>query len=209
MEAVAAYAGVLVASYLYGAIPWGVVLGKALRGIDVRRHGSGNIGFTNTLRTMGAPLGFAVLVLDASKGALPVLLAPLLRDDPYLQVAGAVSAITGHTWPVFLHFRGGKGVATATGAIIAMAPLPALALCALSLPFMLITRYVSLTVLVFAPLLTAVMLGLAILDQTEYVYFAFIAAATAIVYYRHRDNIRRLRSGTESKLGQRTRRAAS
>lgn len=201
MENAAVYSAVIALSYLYGAIPWGLALGKTLRHIDVRQFGSGNIGFTNVLRTLGLRLAIVVLALDASKGVLPVLLTRLVSDDTSLQVTGAVAGIIGHTWPVYLRFRGGKGVATAVGAVAAMAPIPLLAVCAIGLPFLVLSRYVSLTVLIFAPVLTALMLALLLLDYTNAAYFLFVASATIIILYRHRDNIRRLRAGTESKIG--------
>ena len=200
MDVIAAYLLVISASYLYGAIPWGLVIGRAVRGVDIREHGSGNIGFTNVLRTLGPRLGFLVLALDLSKGALPVLASRLIWDDPYLQVAGAVAAVAGHTFPVYLRFKGGKGAATGIGAAIAMAPLPMLAIVAIGVPFLLVSRYVSLTVLIFGPLLSALMLVLLFMHLTQFAYFLFVATATVIIFYRHRDNIRRLRTGTESKL---------
>ena len=203
MSTVGAYALVIVASYLYGAIPWGFVVARGLYQTDIRQHGSGNIGFTNVLRTVGVRAGALVLFLDIGKGVLPVLTARLIWGDPNLQVAGAVAAVAGHSWPVYLGFRGGKGVATGSGAVLAMAPLPFLAIAAVGLPFLAVSRYVSLTVLIFAPAMSALMLALALLDLTSYSYFVFVAAATAIIVYRHRDNIRRLRAGTESKLGRR------
>lgn len=208
MAAVAVYAVVIIASYLYGAIPWGLIIGRASRGIDVRQHGSGNIGFANVQRSIGLPLALLVLAGDISKGVLPVLVSRLLWDDPNLQVAGAIAAVAGHTWPVYLRFRGGKGVATAAGAVITVAPGPASAVAAIALLFMFISRYVSLTVLIFAPILSALMLALALFGLTQYAYFVYVAAATAIIFYRHRENIQRLRAGTEAKLGQPLRKKA-
>ena len=209
MSTLGAYVLVIIASYLYGAIPWGFIVARGLYRIDIRRQGSGNIGFTNVLRTVGPRPAALVLMLDIGKGVIPVLTARLIWDDPNIQVAGAVAAVAGHSWPVYLGFRGGKGVAPGIGAVLAMAPLPFVAIAAVGLPFLAISRYVSLTVLIFAPAMTALMLALALLDLTSYSYFAFVATATAIIVYRHRDNIRRLRAGTESKLGQRAGEAAT
>ncbi len=208
MNAIAAYTIVLVAGYLYGAIPWGLIVGKTTSGVDVRQYGSGNIGFANFQRVAGLRLGVLVLLGDFSKGVLPIVLARLLRDDAYLEAAGAMAGLAGHTWPVYLRFKGGKGVATTAGAFLTMAPLAMIAVGAIGVLLAALTRYVSLPVLIVAPILTALMLALAIADLTQWAYVLFAAGATAVIYYRHRENIARLRAGTESKLGQRAERAA-
>ncbi len=209
MDSVAGYAGLIAFGYLYGAIPWGLIIGRLTRQIDVREHGSGNIGFANVQRLIGLPLGTLVLAGDVSKGALPTVLARLAGDDPWLEVAGASAGMIGHCWPVYLRFRGGKGVATGLGATAVIAPLPLIAVSLAGALFLATTRYVSLTVLVFAPIMGGLMLVLALLDQTSPAYASFVWLATAIIFLRHRENIRRLRAGTEAKLGQPLQRAAS
>ncbi len=203
MEAALEFAVVIGVAYLFGAVPWGIVVGRLFGGVDIREYGSGNIGFTNVLRVVGVVPGIITGVLDFSKGILPVLLPRLVSDDPWLQAAGAGAAVIGHTWPVFLGFRGGKGVATGMGAALAMGPLQVLAIAAIGLPLLAKVRYVSLMVLIFAPLLALMMIGLAIADLTSPAYATFVAAATALIYVRHRENIARLRAGTEAKIGQR------
>lgn len=120
---------VVVAAYLLGSIPVGLMMARA-RGIDIREKGSGNIGATNVARTIGKKLGAIVLVLDALKGATPVLVVLWLdldtRVDPFVMTATGFAAICGHCYPVWLHFRGGKGVATSLGVFLVVAPIVAL-----------------------------------------------------------------------------------
>ncbi len=122
-------AGALVVlGYLCGSLPFGVILTRALRGVDVRAQGSGNIGATNVTRVAGRKLGALVLLLDATKGALPVLAATLLLpDEPRVHVAVALAAFLGHVFPIWLKLRGGKGVATALGVLLVLVPWAALA----------------------------------------------------------------------------------
>ncbi|HWO94047.1 MAG TPA: glycerol-3-phosphate 1-O-acyltransferase PlsY [Dehalococcoidia bacterium] len=199
---------VIALSYAYGAVPWGLVIARATRGIDIRDYGSGNIGFTNALRVLPLPFALAVFALDLSKGVAPILLSRLVLDDAPLQASAGVAAIVGHVWPVFLRFKGGKGVATAAGGAFVLAPLPLLGLAAIALPFMFFTRYMSLTILIFAPLVSVVVLVLAILGLSQWAFFAYMAAGTLIIVFRHQENIARLRAGTESRLGQRAQRSA-
>jgi glycerol-3-phosphate acyltransferase PlsY len=120
-------AGLVVLGYLSGSIPFGLLLVRATRGVDVRERGSGNIGATNVARVAGKSLGVLVLVLDALKGALPVLLARFLEPGPVVPAAVGLAAFAGHVAPPWLGFRGGKGVATALGVLLVLAPRPALA----------------------------------------------------------------------------------
>ena len=120
-------AGLVLLGYLSGSIPFGLLLVRATRGVDVRERGSGNIGATNVARVAGKSLGVLVLVLDAFKGALPVLLARSLEPGPLVPAAVGLAAFAGHVAPPWLGFRGGKGVATALGVLLVLAPLPALA----------------------------------------------------------------------------------
>ena len=120
-------AGLVLLGYLSGSIPFGLLLVRAARGVDVREQGSGNIGATNVARVAGRGLGARVLGLDARKGALPVLLAEAVDPRPLVPVAVGLAAFAGHVAPPWLGFRGGKGVATALGVLAVLAPLPALA----------------------------------------------------------------------------------
>ena len=189
----------LIAVYLIGAIPVGVLVARAAGGVDIRRHGSGNIGATNVLRTLGPAAGALTLVGDVAKGYAAVSLARFLDPAPAWAAAGAVLAIVGNCWPVFLRFRGGKGVATGFGAFLALAPL---ATAPAALVWVIVTltfRYVSLAS-------TLACLGLPIgVALLRYPWPSVVAAvvAGAIIVARHRANLSRLLQGTEARLGER------
>jgi glycerol-3-phosphate acyltransferase PlsY len=185
----------VVLGYLAGCVPSGLLLGRRA-GIDVRRHGSGNIGATNVARSAGALLGLATLVADAAKGALPVLVAGALDGRPAVATAAGVAAFVGHVFPVTLRFAGGKGVATAVGVVLVIAPLALVcALVVFALTFLL-TRYVSLGSVLAA---IAVPIAIAALGYPR----STLAAGTvmsAIIVVRHRENLARLRAGTEPRF---------
>jgi glycerol-3-phosphate acyltransferase PlsY len=187
----------VVVAYLVGAIPVGFLVARALGLGDIRRHGSGNIGTTNVLRTLGRGAAALTLLGDVAKGALAVWLGSLLSADA--APATAVAAVVGNCWPVFLRFRGGKGVATGLGALLALVPL---AVAPAGLVWIAITasfRYVSLGSVLAA---LCVPLGVVMLS---YPWPAAVASAAvaAIVVVRHRENISRLLAGTERRLGER------
>jgi glycerol-3-phosphate acyltransferase PlsY len=191
-------------AYLLGSISWSVVLVRRLRGKDVRTLGSGNAGATNVLRTAGKGAGAAVLVLDVGKGLAAVLVPRSLEAPPVVVSAAAVAVVLGHIYPIFFGFRGGKGVATAGGALGALAPV-AMAL-GLVVFFAVVasTRYISLGSMVTAvcfPLL--VVLGHS-LGWSEHGGRWLVLASGAIallILARHRSNVARLRLGTEPRLG--------
>jgi len=196
--------GLLALSYLLGSIPWGIVFTRHLPNKDIRTAGSGNIGATNVLRIAGMPYGLLTLAADMLKGAFPIWLADTLlpigeygRDGVASMVA--LATILGHLYPIFLKLRGGgKGVATAAGAYMMISPL-AFTLCISAfLLSMLLTGIVSIGSLMAAALLP-IATWLAI-GSAPITISAFIAAA--LIFMRHKDNIRRLRSGTENKIGQ-------
>jgi glycerol-3-phosphate acyltransferase PlsY len=189
----------LAAAYLIGAIPVGYLVARLGRGVDIRAAGSGNIGATNVLRTLGALPAVATLLGDIAKGFAAVSVARAAGGAPAWAAAGAVLAVAGNCWPVFLRFRGGKGVATGFGAFLALAPgatAPA------ALVWMLIAasfRYVSLASVMACLCLP---IGVAVLGYPR----AFTAAATVaavVIIYRHRDNLARLFAGNERRLGDR------
>jgi len=186
----------LAAAYLFGAIPFGLLLAKAV-GIDVRGAGSGNIGATNVARTAGKGLGVATLVLDALKGATPVLIAQHLLGAPtWVEVAGGLAAIAGHVFPVYLRFKGGKGVATALGVFVTLTPAAAgAAVLTFGVVFALF-RMVSLGSLVAALALIAASVYLD--GRLEVISAA--ALVSGLVFVRHTGNIRRMVSKTESKM---------
>ena len=186
------------AAYLLGSVPFGIVMARAFGLGDLRRIGSGNIGATNVLRTGHKPAAALTLVLDAGKGALAVLIARAALGPDAAQIAG-FAAFLGHCFPVYLRFKGGKGVATFLGTLIALAWPVGLAACGLWAATAAVTRISSLSALVAAGLapVAAILLGRA--DAT-----AFAAALAALVFYRHGANIRRLRAGTEPRIGQKS-----
>lgn len=188
--------------YLLGAIPFGLIMGRLTRGVDIRDYGSGKTGMTNTLRTLGKGPAILVLLLDVLKGALPVVLARSMSDNSWLQVVGALAAIAGHDWPIYAGFRGGRGVATSLGAMTAMAPLLGPITLIVAVLVLIPTRIVSLMSVVSTLFAAALFL---ILARTGYLpgpYAAFAAVAGPLVVFLHRDNIRRLLAGTEPKMGQ-------
>lgn len=194
----------LVIAYLVGSIPAAYIAGRSLRGIDLREHGSGNLGATNVMRVMGPRVGAVVLLFDALKGAIPVVVLPLVfgvTETAWWAIAYGIAAIVGHVRPVFLLGRGGgKGVATAAGVFAALAPLPLILSAIVFLGVVLASGYVSLGSLVSAavfPLAVIVLSG----DVTP-VAMAGLAMA-AFVFWTHRANIGRLRRGEEHRFGHR------
>jgi glycerol-3-phosphate acyltransferase PlsY len=182
--------------YLLGSVPFGVLVTRAMGLGDLRKIGSGNIGATNVLRTGNKGAAFATLVLDGGKGALAVAIARCLLADDAAQLAG-LAAFVGHLFPVWLRFKGGKGVATFLGTLLALAWPAGLAACATWAVVALVTRISSLSALVAAALAVvwAALLGHG--DLT----FLIVAMAT-LVFYRHLPNIARLQAGTEPRIGQ-------
>lgn len=201
----AAFAAGLVLAWLAGSLPTAFLVGRAY-GVDLRTVGSGNLGATNALRTLGWKAGLLVYLVDTLKGALPVALLPRLlagafggAPHPHWGMAFGLAAVLGHVRPVFLRGKGGgKGVATASGVFLALAPLPALAALVAFIITVWRTRYVSLGSLVGAVVLTAVA-GWQLGPRTP--VFGLALAVTAFVFWTHRENIARLRAGTERRLG--------
>ena len=196
----------IVLSYLGGAIPAGYVAGK-LKGIDIREHGSGNIGFTNALRVMGVGSGVVVLLADVGKGVVAVLAISQLGAiqpnelTPYIRELCGGFAMIGHVWTVFLKFRGGKGVATSLGIFTSLFWQAGLISLAVWIVIVAITRYVSLGSI----LLCTAFCVACFTTGGQYVWGIRILAlvVTVIVIYRHKGNIQRLIRGEERKFGQR------
>ncbi|MBT8414309.1 MAG: glycerol-3-phosphate 1-O-acyltransferase PlsY [Boseongicola sp.] len=187
---------VAVLAYLLGAVPFGIVMSRAFGLADPRSIGSGNIGATNVLRSGSKPAAALTVLLDGAKGGIAVLIARALVGEDAAQVA-ALSAFLGHLYPVWLGFKGGKGVATFLGTVLALSPIVGAAACALWLATFAIFRVSSLGG-IMAPALTpiaAYLLGHA--DKT-----AVLAAMAVFVWWRHRENITRILKGTEPKVGQ-------
>jgi len=205
-------AALLVAiGYLIGAVPVGLIVGRLVAGIDLRRHGSQRIGATNALRTLGPGWAMAVFTLDLAKGLAAVLLARALYhagppgSPEWVAAAAGVAAVAGHNWSVFIGFTGGRGVATGAGGLAA---LSALAL-AIVLPVAALvisrTRYVSLGSLAAATLAVVLTATFAVVGLGSDAAVGYALAAGALVWIAHRDNIERLRTGTERRIGERER----
>ena len=194
--------------YLMGAIPFGLLVARLVRHVDVREYGSGNTGASNVLRAAGMWPALAVLVLDTGKGVLAVVLAKIIDPSPSLEVAAALSVLVGHTWSIFLRFRGGKGSATGIGSFCAMSPLAGLIMLAVGLPFIARFRYVSLGAIIGAVTAVISMLLLALLAPSlplgvsSLIYVLYPGIGAPIVLFKHRENIFRLIKGQERKLGE-------
>lgn len=197
-----------VAAYVLGSVPTGLWLGLWLRGIDIREHGSKNIGATNTMRVLGKRLGALALMGDAGKGVVSVLALAHLSGWPYAPLACGIAAIVGHTFSVFLRLKGGKGVATAAGVFLALCPAPAIMAVAAFLVVLAATRMVSAGSMCAA----AVFAGAVLLLPCEWATypaaplpepftFRIVAVAVAaLIVIKHRGNIRRILQGKESRI---------
>ena len=194
--------------YLLGAVPFGLLIARLVRRIDVREYGSGNTGASNVLRAAGVWPALAVLVLDTGKGVLAVVLAKVIDPSPSLEVAAALSVLIGHNWSVFLRFRGGKGSATGIGSFCAMSPLAGLIMLAVGLPFIALFRYVSLGAIIGAVTAVVSTLLLAIfapslpLGVPSLTYLLYPSIGAPLILLKHRENIVRLTKGQERKLGE-------
>ncbi len=186
---------VITAAYLIGSIPTGLLLGKAY-GIDVRKEGSGNIGATNLYRTVGRKVGIITLIGDCLKGLLPVLLMKFSALPPEFAAWVGLAAFCGHVFSVFLKFKGGKGVATALGVFLALAPLAVAIAIALFAVLMFFWRYVSLGSISAAAIMP---LAVYLMGESRTVTTVTLIIAL-IVIVRHHENIKRLLSGTENKF---------
>ena len=198
--------GAIVASYLLGSIPAAYIAGQA-KGIDLRKHGSGNLGATNVIRVLGTKIGIAVFAFDMAKGALPVALFPRwipVADAPMhnatvLALICGVAAIAGHVRPIFLKFgKGGKGVATAAGVFLALAPMQTLLTLVIFTVVLLTSGFVSLGSLTSA-LVLPILLGVTVGVRSPLFIISVIVAA--FVFWTHRANIERLRNGEEHRFG--------
>ena len=185
--------------YLIGSIPVGLLVARAAGGFDIRGKGSGNIGATNVLRTLGPVPAVLTLLGDVGKGYLAVRAAEVLGPEPAWGAAGALLAIVGNCWPVFLRFKGGKGVATGLGAFLALTPRAILPAAVVWIALAAAFRYVSLASILGC---LALAIGAWVFGYAP-MYAAAAACAAALIVWRHRENVRRLVSGTERRLGER------
>ena len=191
-------------AYLVGSIPWGIIVVRLTRRIDVRSYGSGKTGVTNVLRAAGKGPALLTLLGDMSKGTLVVLAARLLSDNVALHATVAGVAIAGHVWPVWARFHGGRGIATGLGVASVLEPLAGLTAIAIFTPVVVLTRYVSLGSLC-SVVGVALFFGITVaLGREPLPYFLFSLASGALIVVMHRDNIQRLITRTERRLGEQT-----
>jgi acyl phosphate:glycerol-3-phosphate acyltransferase len=192
---------VLIAAYLLGSLPFGYIMSKVLLKTDIRQHGSGNIGATNVLRVVGWQAALPVFLLDMLKGFLAVTIARLVVDVPAVYLGAGFLAMLGHSYPVFLGFRGGKAAATAIGVMAALSGWALLIMALVALAVVALTRYVSLGSIIGALLVPLIFLILGY----DLPYIIFGIATALLIIFRHKANIERLMKGSESKLGQKVR----
>lgn len=182
-------------SYSMGSIPSGLWIGKYCHHIDIRQHGSGNTGTTNAYRILGKKSGTVVLMIDILKGTIPTLLALYLVPE-YSPLLVGIAAILGHTFSVFVNFKGGKAVATTAGVLLSVYPVLFIIGVVLFLAGLYITRMVSLTSMLVAIVLTIVSYAL----YSDWIITLILFALTVFIVYRHRSNIERIKNGTENKV---------
>lgn len=192
---------ILTAAYFIGAIPTGYLVVKALKDIDIRKVGSGNIGATNVKRVLGMKWFLIVLALDALKGFVPVTVAALIFGNkyPFLPVIAGLAAILGHTFTIFLNFKGGKGVATSLGVFLALAPFSLLTCTVVFIILLLFFGYISLGSIAAAAMLPIFVF---IYGEGGHMYLVQVLslAGSVFIIYKHKDNIKRLLNGTENKF---------
>jgi glycerol-3-phosphate acyltransferase PlsY len=193
---------VVVAGYLIGSIPFGLLVGRWQRGIDIRRYGSGSTGATNVLRTLGWQASAAVFVADLLKAILPVVLARVLTGSAWVESATGVAVIAGHCWPVYTGFTGGRGATSSLGALLVIQPIVALASFGVFLVVLATTRFASLGSLAgvgFGGVTMAILVATHRVPPGDII---FTIGSPLLVYIRHHENMRRLLAGTERKIGQ-------
>lgn len=192
-------AAVLAGAYLLGSIPFSFVVARLFGIADVRRVGSGNVGATNVMRSAGVVPGLIAFALDTSKGAVATAVAARLSDDPWLPASAAVGSVLGHIFPVWLGFRGGKGAATGAGAFVPLVPWAALGAFVMFGLVLAVTRYVSLGSMLGAITLAGLLPAFGAPPPVAWAG----ALLAAVIVAKHHENIRRLWSGTESRMGKR------
>ena len=212
---IAKFVAVVVIGYLLGSIPFGLLVAKRWAKVDVRQYGSGKIGMTNVLRTAGKKAAALVLALDLLKGVLAVVFAGLIVGSAYGEVNGfglgvvvaevlaGLAAIAGHNWSLFLKFRGGRGVVTFFGGLAALCPPAAIFGAEVFIIGAGVTKYASLASITAAVATYTILVPLVIMNRFPIEYLAYTLIGTILIFIMHRDNIIRLLSGKERKLGDR------
>ena len=208
ISAILTYFGAAAIGYLLGSFPSGLIIGR-IRGVDIRQHGSGNIGATNVLRVLGKKYGYLVFALDALKGFVAVRLAfavtfalgAAIARPEWVGIAGGLACILGHTFPIWLRFRGGKGVATSAGVLLGLMPVAVVSVFVVWIFLFYLTRYVSLASIgaaVALPLFVLLYLRVGWLTGASLLPFSALVAG--VVLWRHRSNMKRLFSGKEARF---------
>jgi len=211
---IAKFVAVVVLGYLLGSIPFGLLVAKWWAKVDIRQYGSGKIGMTNVLRTAGKKAAAMVLALDLLKGVLAVVFAGLIVGGGLVVVGGfsllavlaaqvmaALAAVAGHNWSVFLKFKGGRGVVTFFGGLVALCPPAAIFGAEIFVMGAGLTKYVSLGSIAGAVGAYIILVPLVIMNRFSIAYLAYTLLGTILIFVMHRDNIIRLLSGTERRLG--------
>ncbi len=217
---IARFIAVVLVGYLLGSIPFGLLISKRSNKVDVRQYGSGKIGATNVLRAVGKKAAALVVTLDVSKGALSVILAGLITGKSYMvlgdfglgllvaQILAALAAIAGHNWSIFLKFHGGRGVATFLGGLIALCPVAAIFGGEIFIIGVSLSKFASLGSIAAAVSTYTILAFLVIMNKFPIGYLAYALIGTIVIIVMHRDNIRRLISGKERKLGEKAEKAS-
>jgi glycerol-3-phosphate acyltransferase PlsY len=198
----AQYSAVLPLAYLLGSISWGYMLLQWKMGVDVREFGSGRTGMSNVLRTGGAKSAVVVLTLDIGKGVMAVVLAREVIGTNGAEVAAGLIVLAGHNWPVFLQFKGGRGILTALGGLALMVPVAAIIATATFLTVIALSRYISLGSVIGVTIGALAILALALAGVNSGTYMVYGFIACAMLVWQHRDNLQRIRDGNERRLGQ-------
>jgi len=196
------YALVLIIAYLLGSVPMGYVMGR-LYGVDIRKYGSGKTGGTNLARLVGWPKTIPVIIGDPAKAAIAILLARYVTHNEVIAVLAALAALAGHNWPIYIGFRGGRGVGPVVGALIVFEPIIAAIAIVAGVAVALLSRYVSLGSILGSALAIVLALASAIYGTPHLDHVAFVTLACGLIILVHADNIRRLIAGTERRLGER------
>jgi glycerol-3-phosphate acyltransferase PlsY len=196
-----------------GAIPFALIISKRMAGIDISKYGSGNLGGTNVLRVLGFKAGAIVMALDIAKAFVPVMLARFIIGDSVLPIAGfalnwqwgqvitALMVMVGHSWSVYIKFRGGKGAAAYFGGWFAIWPVAALVGGVILIVTVWLSRYMSLGSILGSLGILCLFVVLTLIDMSPPVYLIYSVVAAALIVYQHRSNISRLQAGTESRMG--------
>ncbi len=194
--------GLVPLAYVIGSVPWGLLVVRLLRRVDVRDSGSGKTGMTNVLRSAGAGAAVLVLAADAGKGAAVVALAMAMTSSDSVPAAAAGAAVAGHVWPLFAGFRGGRGIAIGVGVSLVLEPWIGLVGLAAFAPVVLLTRYVSLGSICGVVAISVAFIVTAALDEQPMAYLGFAIATSSLILFMHRDNVRRMLAGEERRLGE-------